>query len=358
MLSQPKSGDVDNLLRTTTDELRACLKAWLPQLSADWWERHVLGMLTYQQQGRVKQTGINELSGLDLAALLRVLDQNWFELSSRLNWPREGRNWLKEAQTIRNRWAHAATTKTEPHDAYRDADTLERLAKMLGFGTVAQTQIAAYKQQQLAQLAPVAASTSLPETSSAPKPANISEGFQPGQMVRLKSNPAKLFPVLALLPNPSGERRYQVFEASKQTSYYESQLDGVPEIREERTPLSLADFHARLTALLLASPSAANLYSLHSGRVRFVPYQYRPVLKLLRAERPRLLIADDVGVGKTIEAGLILKELQARAEMAKAVIECDTTRGAASSTGFSEGQTHSYLGSSMSNCLPGLTYHA
>ena len=295
---------------------------WLPTLSANWWERHVLYMLTYQQQERVKQLGIDDIAKLDLAALLRILDQNWYVLSQQYRWPKEGRNWLKEAQTIRNRWAHATAAETEPHDAYRDADTLERLAKMLGVGDAARAQIAAYKQQQLAQLAPVTTSTPLPETVSALKSAAISEGLQPGQMVRLKSNPSRIFPILTRLPSTSGERRYQVFENNKQISYFESQLEGMPEILVERAPLPLADFHARLTALLLASPSAANLYSLHSGRVRFVPYQYRPVLKLLRAERPRLLIADDVGVGKTIEAGLILKELQARSEIKSVLILC------------------------------------
>ena len=56
--------------------------------------------------------------------------------------------------------------------------------------------------------------------------------------------------------------------------------------------------------------------------MQFVPYQYRPVLKLIRADRPRLLIADEVGVGKTIEAGLIIKELRARMDIASILVIC------------------------------------
>ncbi|OGS96332.1 MAG: helicase, partial [Gallionellales bacterium RBG_16_56_9] len=301
----------------------------MPQLSASWWERHVLDVLTYQQQERVKQSHIDDLSGLDLAALLRVLDQNWYELSSRFNWPKEGRNWLKEAQTIRNRWAHATAAETEPHDVYRDADTLERLARMLGISGATQTQLADYKRQQLTRFShsviPAASLLPTPVASAVaalPQATVTQDGFAPGQLVRLKSNRDKIFPVLSALPNFGGERRYSVFENSKPTNYYESQLESIPDVQDERTPLPLAEFHTRLTSLLLTAPSSANLYSLHSGRVRYVPYQYRPVLKLLRADRPRLLIADDVGVGKTIEAGLILKELQARAEIKSVLILC------------------------------------
>ena len=330
---------MNNLLQIFTSELRNLLNEWLPQLSCDWWERHVLDVLTHQQQERAKQSRIVDLSGLDLAALLRVLDQNWFELSPRFNWPKEGRNWLKEAQTIRNRWAHAPSGDADPHDAYRDADTMERLAKMLIVGEAAQTQITLYKQQQLARLSPQPASilssppviTPILETPSAPAAteaailppaAIIQHDFSPGQLVRLKSNRDKIFPILSVLPNSGVELRYQVFEDNKLTNYYESQLESIPEIQDERTPIQLAEFDARLTSLLLSSPSSGNLNSLHSGRVRFVPYQYRPVLKLLRADRPRLLIADDVGVGKTIEAGLILKELQARSEIKSVLIIC------------------------------------
>lgn len=48
------------------------------------------------------------------------------------------------------------------------------------------------------------------------------------------------------------------------------------------------------------------------GRVALEAYQIAPVLRILSKPCPRLLIADDVGLGKTIEAGLILLELIAR----------------------------------------------
>ena len=95
-----------------------------------------------------------------------------------------------------------------------------------------------------------------------------------------------------------------------------------PAPTDERRALTAAKLHAHLTSLQILSPSTANLFSLRSGRVQFVPYQYRPVLKLIRADRPRLLIADEVGVGKTIEAGLIIKELRARMDLASVLIIC------------------------------------
>ena len=53
-----------------------------------------------------------------------------------------------------------------------------------------------------------------------------------------------------------------------------------------------------------------------------MPYQFRPVQKMVHADEPRILIADSVGVGKTIEAGLIIKELEARNDLNRIVVIC------------------------------------
>jgi hypothetical protein len=44
----------------------------------------------------VAERGHKALRQLDFAALLRVLDQNWYELTNALRLPREGRTWGKE----------------------------------------------------------------------------------------------------------------------------------------------------------------------------------------------------------------------------------------------------------------------
>ena len=61
-----------------------------------------------------------------------------------------------------------------------------------------------------------------------------------------------------------------------------------------------------------------------AGRIAFQPraYQLVHLIMTLRQEKVRLLIADDVGLGKTIEAGLTLREMMDRGEVTRAAILC------------------------------------
>ncbi len=145
--------------------------------------------------------------------------------------------------------------------------------------------------------------------------------FTIGQLVALRSDPTRVGVIINVFPG-TPENRYHVFLDNTPATYYASQLQRhePPSPSSSITPLPV--FHAYMTALQLNHPSIAALYSLNAARVNFVPYQFRPVLKFIHSDRPRLLIADEVGVGKTIEAGLILRELQARKDVRSVLILC------------------------------------
>ncbi|MES0110162.1 helicase-related protein [Mesorhizobium sp. M0013] len=310
-----------DLLKCATADIAAFLDEQLPKLSADWWRAHVVDRLSFQQQRTAVERSITSLSQLDMAALLRVVDQNWFELSEALRWPRDGRNWLKELQTVRNKWAHVSSEETPLAEIYRDADTLGRVLGLLGARSGTIERVEAEKRRVLTAMAPVGAPapradapTPAPEQD---KPATL---FKAGDIVALRADPAKLLPIVDVMPG--GECRYYVFENGGKALYYESQLQPAAVAASDEALLSAAELRAHLTSLQILSPSTASLFSFRSGRVQFVPYQYRPVLKLIRADRPRILIADEVGVGKTIEAGLIIKELRARVEISSVLVIC------------------------------------
>lgn len=82
---------------------------------------------------------------------------------------------------------------------------------------------------------------------------------------------------------------------------------------------------ARLLVEALRLSLRYGITSLQSaGKLNFEPrpYQLVPLIMALRLEPVRILIADDVGVGKSIEAGLILKELIERGEINRFIVLC------------------------------------
>ena len=93
-------------------------------------------------------------------------------------------------------------------------------------------------------------------------------------------------------------------------------LDSVKELRPEETALVHDDSpqyrrsRLYLDALLRRSPATDDaLYVGHRAAIEPTQYQLQPAAKALQQLRPRILMADAVGLGKTIEVGVLLTEL-------------------------------------------------
>ena len=82
------------------------------------------------------------------------------------------------------------------------------------------------------------------------------------------------------------------------------------------------DFLADLALLKFFHGFSDVLFSIGASRTQFLVYQYKPVLQFVRQSSHGLLIADEVGLGKTIEAALILRELMARGSVERLLVVC------------------------------------
>lgn len=73
------------------------------------------------------------------------------------------------------------------------------------------------------------------------------------------------------------------------------------------------------------SHSFDKLSSLSNSRTRLLPHQIEATHRVCSALRPRFLLADEVGLGKTIEAGLVMKELMLRKGYKKILVVTPAT---------------------------------
>ena len=124
---QPMTSNVRDLTRLAHDWTARFLERHLPQVCGEeWWKKCVQWKLSVPQERLLNERKISNLTELDLAALLRVLEKNWRELSLSLGLPRDGRTIVNEVRNIRNRYAHEGLAGTVLEDQQRDADTLAR----------------------------------------------------------------------------------------------------------------------------------------------------------------------------------------------------------------------------------------
>ena len=126
---------------------------------------------------------------------------------------------------------------------------------------------------------------------------------QPDMKVRYRSDPATAGWVIAV----SGETA-RVFIGGTAKLVPIKELEPVPSITE----LSPEDLRVVLTQRRLEHPATDQFLSFRASRTRLLYHQFLPVKKILESPDQRLLIADEVGTGKTIEAGLIWAELESR----------------------------------------------
>lgn len=309
---------MNEYLYRLNERLGAWLAGKLPQITDQWWQELVWSNLTYWQRKNAEKHSVTAMDGLDLAATLRVLDRNWFVIRSRFFLNDKERTRVRAMQTIRNTWAHIAPDAITQAGVARDAQTVLDLLQAFGASMQDTSDIERFIldvedegiEQEKGGAAPQ------PPAAAQMPAAPAAEDIRVGSMVCLVSDASQVGAVTAVDGN-----RYTVFLGMEMKTFYREQIRLMQPPAQHRYA-SLPDVRSALTAYQIHHPGARNLYSLNAARIDFVPFQFRPALKLIQADSPRLLVADDVGVGKTIEAGLILKEMEARRGDVSTLVVC------------------------------------
>lgn len=134
--------------------------------------------------------------------------------------------------------------------------------------------------------------------------------------------------VIEVMPLRRGRQLYQVVFPTGEERVLEADLRADFNISDPFARCkggmfgSYADYAKKNTTFKISNSNNSTISSLKASKTLFRAYQFKPLLKFLNSPTRRLLVADEVGLGKTIEAGHIMLELKARGELKNVLIVC------------------------------------
>ena len=153
--------------------------------------------------------------------------------------------------------------------------------------------------------------------------------FATGTRVRLKHDPGSVGVITGRTRKIGGVCRWQVSFPHGTQYVPDDQLEVIREGGDD--PLDLfargrlgdeLDLRRTITHARLTGRLADVIYSMDTTGTDFYAHQFKPVVKLMNSVGRGILIADEVGLGKTIEAGLLWTELRTRFDFRRLLVLC------------------------------------
>ena len=154
--------------------------------------------------------------------------------------------------------------------------------------------------------------------------------FAAGTRIRRVANPSDLGCCTGAVEGHEGDLEIEVSFGNRRPEWV---MEGEIELLDSgpRDPVDLLlagqasrfrDLRRELVRTQLSGRLSEMFYSMDTTGTQFMPHQFKPVLAMLDSPSKGLLIADEVGLGKTIEAGLIWTELRFRKQARTLLVVC------------------------------------
>jgi superfamily II DNA or RNA helicase len=154
--------------------------------------------------------------------------------------------------------------------------------------------------------------------------------FTPGQIVYHANSPSRRGVITGRTRKMGPVTAWEVVYSANDKTYIPANVLVAVEIDEDTLEKRIAagrfgrpdDLRRRMTFEKLKGSLSEFIYSMDAAEIDFLEYQFKPVLKFVESPNERLLLADEVGLGKTIEAALIWLEMQARRDARRLLVVC------------------------------------